>query len=69
MDRVDPEEVAKFFHAEYERLAPAFSYETRRETAVPWDKVMDSNKQLMIAVATSVMLRFFPEHIEIPRDC
>jgi hypothetical protein len=68
-ERVDPEELAKYFHDEYERLAPAFQYETRRETAVPWEKVMDSNKRLMIAVATSIMLRFFPEYLDIPHDC
>jgi hypothetical protein len=63
--RVHPEEIAKFFHHEYERLAEAFSYETRRETAVPWEKVMDSNKRLMVAVATSIMLRYFPDRLAI----
>jgi hypothetical protein len=63
--RVSPEELAKFFHDTYERLAPAFSYETRRETAVPWDEVMKANKQLMVATATAVLLHFFPERMAV----
>jgi hypothetical protein len=44
------EELARAFHETYERLAPAYSYETRRESAVPWEQVPENNKQLMIAV-------------------
>ena len=63
--KVTPEELAKYFHDEYERMAPAFNYETRRETAVPWENLLDSNKTLMTAVATSVLLHFFPENLKI----
>lgn len=52
--RRDPECLARMFHETYERLAPAFHYETRRESAVPWDSVPDTNKKLMIAVAKEV---------------
>lgn len=65
---VTPEELARYFHDEYERMAPAFNYETRRETAVPWDNLLDSNKRLMMAVATSVLLHFFPERAGIPNE-
>ena len=65
---VTPETLARFFHEEYERLAPAFNYETRRETAVPWDEVLGSNRRLMVAVCTSVLLQFFPDRISLPED-
>jgi hypothetical protein len=65
-DPVTPEELARHFHVEYERLAPAFGYETRRETAVPFDQLLESNRRLMIAVCTSVLLRFFPERAQLP---
>src|SRR5262249_52439622 len=47
---IDPETLARRFHETYERLAPRFGDKTRRKTAVPWDQVPLSNKQLMIAV-------------------
>jgi hypothetical protein len=49
------EELAQFFHETYERLAPEFQYETREESAVPWDEVPADNKRLMIAVAGEVL--------------
>jgi len=50
----DPERLARIFHETYERLAPTFCYETRKESAVPWDQVPDTNKKLMIAVCREV---------------
>jgi len=67
-ERYAPEEVARFLHSEYERLAPAFDYETRRESAVPWEQLLDSNRKLMLAATTSVMLKFFPDRIKIERE-
>lgn len=52
------EELARFFHETYERLAPQHGYETREETAVPWDQVPAENRGLMIAVAEEVLGRF-----------
>lgn len=49
------EHIAKQFHDTYERLAPDFSYETRKESAVPWDKVPDNNKRLMMAVVAEIL--------------
>jgi hypothetical protein len=43
------EAIARRFHEEYERLAPAFHYETRRESAKPWEQVPDTNRKLMTA--------------------
>ena len=50
--KMTPEDLARFFHTEYEKLAPAFGYETRNESAVPFDEVPENNRRLMIAVAT-----------------
>lgn len=47
--------VAQLFHEAYERLAPSFGYQTRRESAVPWDDVPEQNKALMTAVAAEVI--------------
>lgn len=45
-----PEQLAQAFHKAYERLAPSFGYETRKESAKPWANVPAQNKALMIAV-------------------
>lgn len=47
--------MAKRFHEHYEYLAPLYGYETRKESAVPWERVPESNRILMIAVAAKVM--------------
>jgi hypothetical protein len=49
-----PEALARAFHEAYERLAPSFGYETRKDTAVPWEDVPEPNRSLMIAVAAEV---------------
>lgn len=51
---MSPEGLARLFHETYERLAPAFGYETRKDSAVPWEDVPEANKSLMIAVAGEV---------------
>ena len=50
------EVIARRFHEEYEHLAPHFHYETRRESAVPWDDVPANNKALMVAVVNALLL-------------
>ena len=50
----EDDELAKLFHDTYERLAPAFSYKTRKASAVPWTDVPPNNKGLMIAVAHEI---------------
>lgn len=50
----DPETLARKFHEAYERLAPDFGYETRRDSAVPWEDVPEQNKALMIATVGEV---------------
>jgi hypothetical protein len=52
-----PEQLARWFHEDYERLAPSFGYKTREASAVPWEQVPDTNRQLMVAVAASVLDR------------
>ena len=48
-EQLTAEDLARAFHETYERLAPEFGYETRRESAVPWEDVPENNKNLMIA--------------------
>jgi hypothetical protein len=50
-----PGELAQLFHETYERLAPDFGYETRRDSAVPWSEVPEQNRQLMTAVCGEVL--------------
>lgn len=64
-DRVDPEMLARYFHDEYERLAPSFGYETREASAKPWEQVPENNRRLMMAVCTSVLLRFFSDRATV----
>lgn len=52
---MEAEQVAQEFHEAYERLAPSFGYETRKESAVTWADVPEPNKSLMIAVAGEVL--------------
>lgn len=63
MKRMTPEQLAQFFHETYERLAPKYKYETRKESAVPWSEVPDNNKKLMIAVAGEVL-----EHLSVAKE-
>lgn len=47
--------IARLFHLNYERLAPRFGYQTRRESAVSWDEVPQQNKDLMIATVEALI--------------
>lgn len=40
--------VARRFHENYEALAPVYGYETRKESAVPWEEVPEVNRRLMV---------------------
>ena len=63
-----PEDLAKLFHETYERLAPNFSYHTRKASAVPWDDVPPNNKGLMVAVAKEVQEQFINQQIKSVLD-
>lgn len=52
--------IARRFHEEYERLAPEFGYETRPESAVPWEDVPKANRELMRAVVAEVFYKADP---------
>lgn len=54
---MEPEQLARLFHETYERLAPQFSYETRKASAKPWDEVPRNNRQLMIAVCKEILAK------------
>jgi len=62
------EEVARAFHEAYERLAPSFGYETRPESAVPWEQVPENNRRLMIAVASEVTAAIRARLAEVERE-
>ena len=62
---VTAEELARFFHENYEQLAPHLGYKTREASAVPWDDVPGPNRLLMVTVCYRVLEHFFPEHILI----
>ncbi len=49
------EQLARLFHETYEKLAPAYGYQTRKASAKPWEDVPKRNKQLMIAVAGEIL--------------
>lgn len=49
------EEIAMAFHESYERQAPRFAYETRKESAVAWRDVPANNKLLMISVVQDLL--------------
>ncbi len=53
-EALEGEALAKRFHEVYERLAPDFGYETRRESAVPWEQVPEQNRDLMVAVCDEI---------------
>ncbi len=53
--RVDAEVLAQSFHETYERLAPLFGYETRKDSAVPWAEVPERNRGLMVAVCAELL--------------
>lgn len=48
-------ELAKDFHATYERLAPDFGYKTREASAKPWGDVPEGNRKLMIATCRDIL--------------
>lgn len=49
------EAMARRWHDTYERLAPAYGYTTRRESARPWHHVPAANRRLMIATAQAIL--------------
>jgi hypothetical protein len=63
-----PEDLAKYFHSEYERMAPHFGYKTRPASAVPWDEVPEENRRLMMAVCAGILLKWFPAHMMVHHD-
>lgn len=57
--KLEAEELARFFHETYERLAPEFGYKTRKATSVPWADVPANNKRLMVAVCERILAKYF----------
>lgn len=49
--------IAREFHATYERLAPGHGYKTREESAVPWEDVPKSNRDLMVETVHDLLAR------------
>lgn len=55
LTREHAEEVAKFFHESYEKLALKHGYETREESRTDWSQVPGVNRELMIATAYALL--------------
>jgi hypothetical protein len=51
----DAGRIARAFHDTYERLAPAYDYETRLESRTHWALVPLENKKLMTAVVQTLL--------------
>jgi hypothetical protein len=51
----DVERIARAFHEAYERSAPDYHYETRAESAVPWEDVPHNNRALMRATVADLI--------------
>ncbi len=47
------ERIARRFHELYEDMAPSFGWES--QSPVPWDKLPEANKQLMLAVVGEML--------------
>lgn len=47
--------IASEFHKKYEDLASSYGYETRKESAKPWEDVPAQNKELMRAVVSQLI--------------
>jgi hypothetical protein len=52
---IQAHDLARAFHEAYERLAPRYGYQTRKDSAVPWSEVPEPNKSLMVAVAQELI--------------
>jgi protein-tyrosine-phosphatase len=63
---MDAETLAQIFHETYERLAPEHGYETRKESAKPWEEVPANNKSLMVAVCGEILARLQPVRPMVP---
>jgi hypothetical protein len=65
-DQITAEELARFFHEEYERLAPLFGWETQFISRKPYEEVPEANRLLMEAVCGSVLTKLFPDRLAGP---
>lgn len=50
-----PEALAQKFHDFYEAIAPQYGYKTREASAVPWDKVPELNRKVMVATCSAIL--------------
>lgn len=62
------EVVARRFHEVYETLAPHYGYETRPESAVPWEKVPENNQSLMRATVAQLLYEGVISGSSLPSD-
>lgn len=49
------EQIARAFHHNYEKLAPAHGYETREESATVWEELPEANRLLMLSTAHELL--------------
>jgi hypothetical protein len=62
-DELTAENLARRFHEVYEKIAPNFGYETKPESAKPWDEIPPNNRALMVATADVLL-----NEMEVERD-
>ncbi len=55
------EQLAMLFYNTYERLAPQFGYKTREPSAKSWAEVMENNRNLMVAVASEIVVKILAD--------
>lgn len=63
----EAEKLARKFHENYERLASAFGYKTREESAKPWEEVPEQNRKLMIAVCVDILANGYQQSTTEPK--
>lgn len=56
------EELAKFMHNEYEKLAKKFEWQTNAQCRVSFENLPETNKKTMISLAESVLKRLKVEN-------
>lgn len=60
--QITPQQLAEKFHNYYEKFAPFFGYETRKDSRV-FD-IKSKNARLMIEVCRQILMDVFPEHYD-----
>lgn len=58
---MDAEQLARFFHETYARLAPEFGRKASQIPSKPWTEVREPHKSLLVAVAREILFTLYGE--------